>query len=85
MAQELNIEQKLADLLDTRDFYPETLGKDGRPVDRRGPVPGSRRLRGGVGHGQGEGRRRLPIFVFVLVAGKIHVNMHLKDLVPIIG
>lgn len=31
MAQELNIEQKLADLLDTRDFYPETLGKDGRP------------------------------------------------------
>ena len=33
MAQELNIEQKLADLLDTRDFYPETLGKDGRPAD----------------------------------------------------
>jgi hypothetical protein len=32
MAQELNIEQKLADLLDTRDFYPETLGKDGRPA-----------------------------------------------------
>ena len=33
MAQELNIEQKLADLLDTRDFQPETLGKDGRPAD----------------------------------------------------
>jgi hypothetical protein len=33
MAQELNIEQKLADLLDTRDFYPETLGKDGRPAN----------------------------------------------------
>ena len=33
MAQELNIEQKLADLLDTRDFHPETTGKDGRPSD----------------------------------------------------
>jgi hypothetical protein len=33
MAQELNIEQKLADLLDTRDFQPETTGKDGRPSD----------------------------------------------------
>jgi hypothetical protein len=33
MAQELNIEQKLADLLGSRDFYPETLGKDGRPAD----------------------------------------------------
>jgi hypothetical protein len=33
MAQELNIEQKLADLLDTRDFQAETTGKDGRPSD----------------------------------------------------
>lgn len=33
MAQELNIEQKLADLLDTRDFQAETTGKDGRPCD----------------------------------------------------
>ena len=33
MAQELNIEQKLADLLATRDFQPETLGKDGRTAD----------------------------------------------------
>jgi len=33
MAQELNIEQKLADLLDTRDFQPELTGKDGRPCD----------------------------------------------------
>jgi len=33
MAQELNIEQKLADLLDTRDFHPELTGKDGRPAD----------------------------------------------------
>jgi len=33
MAQELNIEQKLADLLDTRDFQPELTGKDGRPCN----------------------------------------------------
>jgi hypothetical protein len=33
MATELNLEQKLADLLDTRDFHPEMLGKDGRPSD----------------------------------------------------
>ena len=33
MATELNLEQKLADLLDTRDFHPEMLGKDGRPAD----------------------------------------------------
>ena len=33
MSQELNIEQKLADLLDTRDFQPELTGKDGRPCD----------------------------------------------------
>jgi len=33
MAQELNFEQKLADLLDTRDFQAETTGKDGRPCD----------------------------------------------------
>lgn len=33
MATELNLEQKLADLLDTRDFHPEMLGKDGRPTD----------------------------------------------------
>ena len=33
MTTELNLEQKLADLLDTRDFHPEMLGKDGRPSD----------------------------------------------------
>ena len=33
MATELNLEQKLADLLDTRNFHPEMLGKDGRPVE----------------------------------------------------
>ena len=33
MTTELNLEQKLADLLDTRDFHPEMLGKDGRPAD----------------------------------------------------
>lgn len=33
MAQEINFEQKLADLLDTRNFHPEILGKDGRPSD----------------------------------------------------
>ena len=32
MAQELNIEQKLNDLLETHNFHPEFLGKDGRPV-----------------------------------------------------
>ena len=32
MAQTLNIEQKLTDLLDTRDFHPEILDKDGRPT-----------------------------------------------------
>jgi hypothetical protein len=31
MAQELNIEQKLNDLLVSRDFHPELTGKDGRP------------------------------------------------------
>ena len=30
MSQELNIEQKLADLLDTRDFQAETTGKEER-------------------------------------------------------
>lgn len=33
MAQELNIEQKLNDLLVSRDFHPELTGKDGRPAD----------------------------------------------------
>jgi len=33
MATELNLEQKLADLLDTRNFHPEMLGKDGRPAE----------------------------------------------------
>jgi hypothetical protein len=33
MAQTLNFEQQLSDLLDTRDFHPETLGRDGRPCD----------------------------------------------------
>jgi hypothetical protein len=33
MAQELNIEQKLTDLLDTRNFHPELTGKDGRPCN----------------------------------------------------
>jgi hypothetical protein len=33
MAQELNIEQKLNDLLVSRDFHPELTGKDGRPSD----------------------------------------------------
>jgi hypothetical protein len=33
MATELNLEQKLADLLDTRNYHPEMLGKDGRPVN----------------------------------------------------
>ena len=33
MAQILNFEQQLSDLLDTRDFHPETLGRDGRPCD----------------------------------------------------
>ena len=32
MAQELNIEQKLNDLLETHNFHPEFMGKDGRPV-----------------------------------------------------
>lgn len=32
MVQELNIEQKLNDLLETHNFHPEFLGKDGRPV-----------------------------------------------------
>lgn len=31
MAQELTIEQKLNDLLETHNFHPEMLGKDGRP------------------------------------------------------
>ena len=31
MAQELNIEQKLNDLLETHNFHPEFMGKDGRP------------------------------------------------------
>ena len=33
MAQTLNIEQKLADLLDTRDFDPEMLDARGQPAD----------------------------------------------------
>jgi hypothetical protein len=33
MAQEHNIEQKLNDLLISRDFHPELTGKDGRPSD----------------------------------------------------
>jgi hypothetical protein len=33
MAQEHNIEQKLHDLLISRDFHPELTGKDGRPSD----------------------------------------------------
>ncbi len=33
MTTELNLEQKLADLLDTRNFHPEMLGKDGRPAE----------------------------------------------------
>jgi hypothetical protein len=33
MAQEHNIEQKLHDLLISRDFHPELTGKDGRPCD----------------------------------------------------
>lgn len=33
MATELNFEQQLADMLETRNFHPETLGKDGRPCD----------------------------------------------------
>lgn len=33
MTTELNLEQKLANLLDTRDFHPEMLGKDGRPAN----------------------------------------------------
>ena len=33
MAQEHNIEQKLNDLLVSRNFHPELTGKDGRPSD----------------------------------------------------